>query len=80
MKDLSKQPKRIKDKHEKVKHLIRDIEDKDGVTTIIAQTPLRERLGYPPMHIINSFEAGLDDLKTISDLHTKQEEKLNGIS
>lgn len=81
MKDLSKQPKKIKDQHQKVKHLIRDINDVDAKTvSIFAQTPLREKLGMPPMEIRNTLEEGLKDLETISNIHKKQEEKLNGIS
>lgn len=79
MKDLTKQPKKIKDKFNEVKTLVKDIKDVDDKTvSVFAQTPLREKLGLPPMELRNTLEGALSDLKTISDLHQRKE--LDGIS
>lgn len=47
--------------------------------SIIAQTPLREKLGYPPMEIRNTIESALDDLKTIRDIHESKLNELNNV-
>lgn len=79
MKDLSKEKKEIKDSFNLVKHLVSDIRDNDDKEVIVtAQTPLRKRLGLPPMEIKNSLAGALKDLKTISDMHAEKEK--NGIS
>ena len=75
IKDKAKQ-KIIKDKYEKIKHLIRAdladpmIDDVTGAVEIVAHTPRRQANGLPPMRIINpSLEAALSDIATLGLEH-----------
>lgn len=64
--DISKQPKAIKDKFEKVKHLITDVEKGDSYR-VTAQWGRRANSGYPPVEIINpNLGEALKDLETLS--------------
>lgn len=66
--DISQENQTVQDLYDQVKNLVLDIQKNEDRYIIVAQTPLRVNLGLPPMEIVNTLEAGLQDLKTISKM------------
>ncbi len=68
--DISKQQKKVKEKYEKVKHLIDEMDDDGKKVRIVASTTLRSISGRPPVEIINpNLEEALKDLDTLENIH-----------